>query len=111
MKKLNEKKKKNHFSKLCWSSDKSQVVGLAILNVFQGKTLMKWKNQSLNMTLILWSLNESKFSTPVFNSKKDSSNSQNIMFNGMSESKKLYWALTNVYLENRGGTSLQVGLN
>ena len=38
---------------------KSPVVGLAILNAFQGKTSMKWKNQSLNMTLILWSLNES----------------------------------------------------
>ena len=32
---------------------KSQVVGLATLNVFQGNTFMKWKNQSLNMTLIL----------------------------------------------------------
>ena len=36
-------KKKNHFPKLCQSSDKSQVVGLATPNVFQGKTFMKWK--------------------------------------------------------------------
>ena len=36
---------------------KSKVVGLATLNIFQGKTFMEWKNQSLNMTMILWSLN------------------------------------------------------
>ena len=38
---------------------KSQVVGLATLNVFQGKTFMKCKNQSLNKTLIMWSLSKS----------------------------------------------------
>ena len=38
---------------------KSGVVGLATLNAFQGKMFMKLKNQSLNVTLILWSLNES----------------------------------------------------
>ena len=34
---------------------KSEVVGLATLNVFQGKIFMKWKKQSSNMTLILQS--------------------------------------------------------
>ena len=38
---------------------KSQVVGLAILNIFQGKTFMKWKKQISNVTLILWSSNKS----------------------------------------------------
>ena len=39
---------------------KSEVVGWATLNVFQGKTFMKLKKkQSLNMTLILWSLSKS----------------------------------------------------
>ena len=32
---------------------KSQVVGLATLNIFQGKIFMKWKKQSSNKTLIL----------------------------------------------------------
>ena len=49
-----------------------------------------------------------QFSTPVFNSRKDSPNSQNIMFDEMSESKKLYQALADVYLENRAGISSQV---
>ena len=44
----------------------------------------------------------------VFNSRKDSSNSQNIMCDEMSESKKLLWALTYVHLENRAGISSQV---
>ena len=84
---------------------KSQVVGLANLNVFQGKMFMKWKKRSANMTLILWSLNESSsqhlYSTP-----------EKILWTLrisclMKESKKLHWALTNVYLENRAGISSQ----
>ena len=49
-----------------------------------------------------------QFSTPVFNSSQDSPNSQNIMFDEMSESGKLYHALTNVCLENKVGISSQV---
>ena len=48
-----------------------------------------------------------QFSIPVFNFRKDSLNSQNIMFDEMSESKKLHCALTNVCLENRAGISSQ----
>ena len=49
-----------------------------------------------------------QFSTPVFISRKDSPNSQNIIFDEMSESKKLHHALTDVHLENRGRISSQV---
>ena len=37
---------------------------------------------------------------PLFNCRKDSPDSQNIMFDEMSESKKLHQALTNVHLES-----------
>ena len=43
----------------------------------------------------------------MFNSRKDSPNSQNIMFDEISESKKLHCALINVHLENRAGISSQ----
>ena len=46
-----------------------------------------------------------QFSVPVFNSRKDTPNLQNITFDEMSESKKLHWALTKVHLENRSGIS------
>ena len=49
-----------------------------------------------------------QFTTPVFNSRNDSPNSQNIMFDEMSESKKLHHALTDVRLENKAGNSPQV---
>ena len=51
-----------------------------------------------------------QFSTPVFNSGKDSPNSQNIMFDKMSESRKLHHGLTNVHLENKAGISSKLGL-
>ena len=47
-------------------------------------------------------------STPMFNFSQDSLNSQNIMFNEMSETGKLHHALTNVCLENKAGISSQV---
>ena len=44
----------------------------------------------------------------MFNSRKDSPNSQNIMFDKISESKKLHCVLTNICLENRVGIFSQV---
>ena len=44
----------------------------------------------------------------MFNSRKVSPNSQNIMFDEMSEAKKLHCALTDVCLEKRAGMSSQV---
>ena len=44
----------------------------------------------------------------MFNSRKDSPNPQNIMFDEMSESKKLPQALTDVCLENSTGICLKV---
>ena len=43
---------------------RSQVVGVAMVNVFQGTTFMKLRKQSSNMTLILWNLNGSSFQHP-----------------------------------------------
>ena len=67
---------------------KSLVVGLAILNVFQGQMVMKWKNQSLNMTLILWSLNELSSQHMCLTPEKILQTLR-IMFDEMSESNKL----------------------
>ena len=83
-------KKKNHFSKLCWSSEKKPGIGVGNPKHFSRKDVHEVENQSLNMTLILWSLKESQFSTAVFNLRKDSLSSQNIMFDEISESKKLH---------------------
>ena len=41
----------------------------------------------------------------MFNSRKDSPNSPNIIFDEMSESNKLHWALTKVCLDNKVGIS------
>ena len=87
---------------------KSQVVGSATLNILQGKKFMKWKKWSLNTTLILWNLNKSGFQNLCLTPEKISPHSQNIMFDEMSESKKLYHALINVCWENWVGISLQV---
>ena len=46
-----------------------------------------------------------QFSTPAFNSRKDSLNSLYIMVDEMSELKKLHHDLTNVHLENIAGIS------
>ena len=40
---------------------RSQVMGVATLNILQRKMFMKWRTQGLNMKLILWNLNGSSF--------------------------------------------------
>ena len=50
-----------------------------------------------------------QFSTPMFTFSQDSPNSQNVMFDEMSESGKLHCAVTNVHLESKAGISSQVG--
>ena len=66
---------------------KSHVVRLAILKVFQGKTFMKWKKQSLDMTLILCSLNKSSSQHMCFILEKILQTLRKSCFDEMSESK------------------------
>ena len=87
---------------------KSQVVGLATLNVFQGKMFMKWKSQSLNMTLILWSLNESCSQHLCLTPQKILQTLSISCLIKCQASKKVHHALTDVNLENRAGISHQL---
>ena len=87
---------------------KSQVVGFATLNVFQGKIFMKWKNQSLNMTLILWSLNESYSQHLCLTPEKILKTLRKSCLMNCQESKKLHQALTDVCLKNIARISSKV---
>ena len=97
-------KKKNHFSKLCQSSDKKPDSGVGNPKHFSRKHIHEVKKSNFEYDTDIVEFDQIQFSTPVFSSRKDSPNSQNIIFDEMSESKKQHRALTNVYLENRAGS-------
>ena len=105
------KYKKNHFSKLCHinvSSDKKPDSGVNNPKHFSRKDIHEVEKSKFEYDIDIVEFKQIQFSKPVFNSRKDSLNSQSIMFDEMSESKKLHWALTDVCLENRAGISSQV---
>ena len=68
---------------------KSQIVGFATLNVFSRKDVHEVENSKFEYDTDIVEFKGIQFSTPAFNSRKDSLNSQNIMLNEISESKKL----------------------
>ena len=96
-------KKENHFSKLCPSWDKKPDSGIGNPKHFLRKDVHEVEKSKFEYDTDIVEFKQIQLSTPVFNSRKDCPNSQNIMFNEMS--KKLHWAPTNVCLENRAGIS------
>ena len=79
------KKKKNHFSKLCQSSEKKPGSGLGNPKYFSKKDVYEVEKSKFEYDTDIMEFKWIQLSTPVFNSRKDSPNSQNIMFDEMSQ--------------------------
>ena len=101
-------KKKNHFPKLCQSSDKKPQSRVGNPKCFSRKDVHEVEKSKSEYDTDIDECKQILFSTPVFNFRKDSPSSQNNMFDEILESKKIHQALTNVLLENRAGISSQV---
>ena len=97
-------KMRNHFSKLCWSSDKKLDSGIGNPKCFSRKDIHKVEKSKFKYDTDIVAFKQIQVSTPVFNSRNDSPNSQ-ISCLMKCQSKNLHWALTDVCLENRAGIS------
>ena len=104
-------KKNNHFPKLCKGSDKKPGGWVGNLKCFSSKDIHEVKKTKFKCDTDIVEFKQIQFSTPVFNSRQDSPNSQNIMFDEMSKSEKLHHVLTDVCLENKAGFFHKIGLN
>ena len=98
-------KKKNHYSKLCQSSDKKPGGGGGNPKWFSRRDVHEVENTEFKYNTDIVEFKWIQFSTPTFNSSQDSPNLQNIKFDEMSESGKLHHVLTDICLENKAGIS------
>ena len=88
------------FLKLCQSSGKKPGGGVSNPKCFSRKDVHEVEKSKFENDTDIMEYKQIQFSTPVFNSKINSHNSHNIMFNEISEPKKLHHVLTEVDLEN-----------
>ena len=102
-------KKKNHFSKLCWSSEKKPGSGIGNPEHFSRKDVHEVEKSKFEYDTDIVEFKQIQPQhlclTPEEILLNSQNNPQNIMFNEISESKKLHQALTDVCLENRAGIS------